>query len=77
MPFERDPLRIKALCEAFDQVDRTVLTPGASNGHRYVAAVVARKRIEPVFQKMSNVVQHQIDVGLCLQELCYGLIPSG
>lgn len=44
---ERDPMRLEALGQLFDEVDRAVLPPGAADGHRDIAAVVARQGVEP------------------------------
>ena len=44
---ERDPLRLEALGQLFDEVDRAVLPTGAANGHRDIAAVIARQGVEP------------------------------
>jgi len=67
----------KALGQALNQIDRTVLTASAADGHRHIAAVVARECVQPTLKKMRNVVTHQLDFRLCFQELSDRLVTPG
>ena len=46
------------------QEHRAVLAAGAADGHRHVAAVVARQRLQPVVEELLDVAVHLLHVGV-------------
>ena len=77
MPLERHPLFAEAFGQLFHQIHRAVLAAGAADSHGHIAAVVAGEGVQPAFQKMGDVVLHQLHRLLGFQEVDHRLVAPG
>ena len=68
MPLQCDTFVFEQLEQLFHQVNGTMLSAGAANRHRDVAAVIACQRVKPVLQKLLNLFKHLRDVWLLLEK---------
>ena len=60
MALERGPFLAKGRRQRFNQINRAVLAPGATHGHRHVAAVVSHQRLQPVRQKLFDMPEQAL-----------------
>ena len=74
---EAGPFGAEIAVELLHQINRPVLSAGATNGHGYIAAVVAGQFRQPLAQEIADVPVHQRDLGLLLQIFRHGLVAAG
>lgn len=63
--------------ESFDEIDGPVLSAGAADGNREIAAIRADEFGNPLFEKVCKVVVHALDRSVLLEILDHQGIASG
>ena len=77
MPDQDAPAGAEMRRQILGEIDRTMPTAGAADGHRQITAIVAHEARQPCFDVVAYVRKHAARVGVRLQERDHRRVFSG